>query len=403
MLSQDLNFAIYFFGRVPLIKLVPSGPKSIYLPAMEYLLAALILVGLIIVGLLVRLFFLRSGQTDMNVQALGLLQNQINASAVETARKFDGFQRGLQDELNRLNEIVERRLTDTSRNMGERLDNAAKVIGDVRQQLGQMDEASKRIFEVGREISELQQTLQAPKLRGSMGEYLLNELLAQILPQKSYETQYRFKNGETADAAIKLSSGIIPIDAKFPLDNFKRILSSGDNEDAKTAAGRAFARDVKKHVDAIAQKYIRTDEGTFDFALMYIPSESVFYEIIVRNEWNPGEPLLKYALDRRVIPVSPNSFYAYLQTILLGLRGMRVEENAREIMDGILRLHKELEVFAGDFELIGTHLGNSTKKYADAAKRFDRLEIKLEQLTGLSKTEETDAAPSLPPPNDEAK
>jgi len=363
-------------------------------------LAALVLIGIIIVILLIRLLFPRG---DMNAQALGLLQNQINASSTETARKFDGFQRGLQEELNRLNEIVERRLTDTSRNMGERLDNASKVISDVRQQLGQMDEASKRIFEVGREISELQQTLQAPKLRGSMGEYLLNELLSQILPQKSYETQYRFKNGEIADAAIKLSSGIIPIDAKFPLENFKRILSSGGNEDAQAAAGKAFARDVKKHVDAIAQKYIRTDEGTFDFALMYIPSESVFYEIIVRNEWNPGEPLLKYALDQRVIPVSPNSFYAYLQTILLGLRGMRVEENAREIMDGILRLEKELEVFAEDFELVGAHLNNSAKKYADAAKRFDRLEIKLEQLTGLSKAVETDAAPPLPPPADGTK
>ena len=371
---------------------------------MEYLLTALILIGVIIVILLVRLSFLRGGgQSDANVQALGLLQNQVNASASETARKFDGFQRGLQEELNRLNEIVERRLTDTSKNVGERLDNATKVISDVRQQLGQMDEASKRIFEVGRDISELQQTLQAPKLRGSMGEYMLNELLAQVLPQKSYENQYRFKNGETVDAAIRLSSGIIPIDAKFPLENFKRILSAGDNEDAQIAAGRVFARDVKKHIDAIAQKYIRTDEGTFDFALMYIPSESVFYEIIVRNEWNPGEPLLKYALDQRVIPVSPNSFYAYLQTILLGLRGMRVEENAREIMDGILRLEKELEVFAEDFELVGTHLGNSLKKYTEAAKCFDRFEIKLEQLTGLSKAVENNPAPSLPSQSDEVR
>jgi len=371
---------------------------------MEYLLTALILIGVIIVILLVRLSFLRGGgQLDSAGQAMSLLANQINASASETARKFDGLQRGLQEELNRLNEIVERRLTDTSKNVGERLDNAAKVISDVRQQLGQMDEASKRIFEVGRDISELQQTLQAPKLRGSMGEYMLNELLAQVLPQKSYENQYRFKNGETVDAAIRLSSGIIPIDAKFPLENFKRILSAGDNEDAQTAAGRVFARDVKKHIDAIAQKYIRTDEGTFDFALMYIPSESVFYEIIVRNEWNPGEPLLKYALDQRVIPVSPNSFYAYLQTILLGLRGMRVEENAREIMDGILRLEKELEVFAEDFELVGTHLNNSLKKYADAAKRFDRFEIKVEQLTGLSKTVEDKTVSSLPPQSDEVR
>jgi len=371
---------------------------------MEYLLSALILIGLVIVVLLVRLSFSRGGsQADSAGQAMNLLAGQISAGTTETARKFDALQRGVQEDLNRLNEIVERRLTDTGKNVGERLDNAAKVISDVRQQLGQMDEASKRIFEVGREISELQQTLQAPKLRGSMGEYLLNELLAQIMPPKSYENQYRFKSGEIVDTVIRLSSGIIPIDAKFPLENFKRILSAGESEEARTAAGKAFARDVKKHIDAIAQKYIRTDEGTFDFALMYIPSESVFYEIIVRNEWNPGEQLLQYALGKRVIPVSPNSFYAYLQTILLGLRGMRVEENAREIMDGILRLEKDLEVFAEDFELVGTHLNNSLKKYADAAKRFDRFEMKVEQLTGLSKTGDPGADKSLPSHPEESK
>jgi DNA recombination protein RmuC len=361
---------------------------------MEYLLTALLVIGIIIVILLARIVFRRTGQPDTAAQALNLLQNQINANTVETARKVEALQRGLQEELQRLDEIVERRLSETGRNVGERLDNTAKVISDVRQQLGKMDEASKRIFDVGRDISELQQTLQAPKLRGVMGEYLLSELLVQILPQKSYETQYRFKNGETVDAVVRLSSGMVPIDAKFPLENFKRIIGTGEGAEAQASAGKVFLRDVKKHIDAIAEKYIRTDEGTFDFALMYIPSESVFYEIIVKNEWNPGDPLQKYALQKRVIPVSPNSFYAYLQTILLGLRGMRVEENAREIMDGILRLHKELETFAEDFELVGQHLSNSLKKFGDASKRFERLELKIDQLTSLSRAEEKQ---SLPP------
>lgn len=360
---------------------------------MEYILTALAIIGIIIVVLLVRLVLPRGGRAEGD---LSLLQNQINANTSETTRKMEAAQRLLQEELNRLNATIERRLSDSSRNISERLENTSKVISDVRQQLGQMDEASKRIFEVGRDISELQQTLQAPKLRGGMSEYMLNELLAQIMPPQSYENQHRFKNGEIVDAVIRLSAGIVPIDAKFPLENFKRILGAENNDEARLAAGRAFARDVKKHVDAIAEKYIRTDEGTFDFALMYIPSESVFYEIIVRNEWNPGEPLLQYALAQRVIPVSPNSFYAYLQTILLGLRGMRVEENAREIMDGILRLQKEIESFAGDFELVGQHLNNSLKKFGDAAKRFDRLEIKIDQLTGLSKAADPGPASALP-------
>jgi len=363
---------------------------------MEYLLTALVIIGIIIVVLLIRAAFF-GGKQDANAQALNLLQTQVIANTTETARKVEALQRGLQEELQRLNEIVERRLADAGKNMGERLDNASKVISDVRQQLGKMDEASKRIFDVGRDISELQQTLQAPKLRGVMGEYLLNELLSQILPPNSYETQYRFKNGEIVDAAIRLSSGLVPIDAKFPLENFKRVLSAESGDEAQIAAGKAFMRDVKKHIDDISKKYIRTDESTFDFALMYIPSESVFYEMIVKNEWNAGESLLKYALERRGSPVLPNTFYAYLQTILLGLRGLRVEENAREIMDGILRLQKELETFAADFELVGQHLGNSMKKFGDASKRFDRLEVKIEQLTGLSRAIENASAPVLPP------
>jgi len=363
---------------------------------MEYLLIALLIVGIFIVVLLIKLSFSRGGQPDTNAQALGLLQNQVTTNTAETGRKVEALQHGLQEELRRLNEIVERRLADAGKNMGDRLDNASKAISDVRQQLGKMDEASKRIFDVGRDISELQQTLQAPKLRGGLGEYLLNELLIQILPPQSYETQYRFKSGEIVDAVIRLSSGLVPVDAKFPLENFKRILSVEGGEDAQMSAWKTFVRDVKKHIDDIAKKYIRTDEGTFDFAMMYVPSESVFYEMIVKNEWNAGEPLLKYALEKRIIPVSPNSFYAYLQTILLGLRGMRVEENAREIMDGILRLRKELETFSEDFDLVGQHLNNSLKKFGDASKRFDRLEVKIEQLTGLSKATE-DVAAATPP------
>lgn len=369
-----------------------------------FILAALAVIAAGVIFFIVRAVMARgSGQGDSGAQALALLQNQINANTAETARKVESLQRGVQEELNRLGEIVERRLSDAGRNMGERLDNTSKVISDVRQQLGQMDEASKRIFDVGREISELQQTLKAPKLRGLMGEYLLGELLAQVLPQKCYDVQYRFKNGEIADAVIRFSAGIVPVDAKFPLENFKRILGAEENDDARNAAGKAFVKDVRRHIDAIAEKYIRTDEGTFDFALMYIPSESVFYEIIVRNEWNTGDPLLNYSLGRRVIPVSPNSFYAYLQTIILGLRGMRVEENAREIMDGILRLRKELELFAGDFDLVGQHLNNSVKKFADAEKKLDRLAVKTEQLTGLSKAADEGMPPALPAGADNAR
>jgi DNA recombination protein RmuC len=258
-------------------------------------------------------------------------------------------------------------------------------MGDVRQQLGQLKESSQRMIEMGQDISKLQDILQPPKLRGSLGELFLADLLSQILPAAHYRLQYPFKGGETVDAVVLLHSGMVPIDAKFPLDNFKRILST-PNEEARAAAKKAFIKDVKGHIDAIASKYIRTDENTFDFALMYVPAENVYYETVIKDsEFGDEMSIFSYALKKRVIPVSPNSFYAYLQTIILGLKGMRVEERSREILDNLSRLQKEFDIFAEAFRLVGQHLENSTKKYAEAQKRFDKIEAKVEQIDGLAK------------------
>lgn len=359
---------------------------------MEIIFPALF-VGVVIVavGWWIRWSILRTVRREPESQPLLLLQNQIHAGAAQTVQQVEVLQRNLREAMRALHEQVAHSVTETNRTVGDRLDNATKVIGDVRQRLGQMDEASRRIFEVGRDIAELQQTLQAPKLRGGMGEYMLTDLLAQVLPRHHVVTQYTFKGGETVDAVIRLSLGLVAIDAKFPLENFKRIMEASRDED-RQAAGKQFVRDVKKHIDAIAGKYIRTDEGTLDFAMMYIPAENVYYEMIIKNERNDAPPLFQYALDRRVIPVSPNSFYAYLQTILLGLRGMRVEESAREIMDHLARLRKELDLFMGEFRVVGKHLGDAVKRYDEAEKRLGRVESKME-LIG-------DVSPVLPKPGD---
>lgn len=339
---------------------------------------------------------------DTATQALLLLQNQMQSGLAQATLQADGLQKHLREELRQLHEQVARSLTDANRTLGDRLDHTAKVIGDVRERLGQLDEASKRIFDVGRDITELQQTLQAPKLRGGFGEYMLAELLAQVLPEKSYALQYKFKGGETVDAVIKLSLGLATIDAKFPLENFKRSLSLAD-EAERAAAGKHFVRDIKKHIEDIAKKYIRTDEGTLDFAMMYIPAENIYYAIILRNNDNDEDTLFQYALKRRVIPVSPNSFFAYLQTILLGLRGLRVEESARGIMDNLARLKKDLDNFTEDFRIVGQHLGNAQKRYEEADQRLNRVAGKIEQMNGLSKAAEKaipeKTSPSTSPSN----
>ena len=263
-------------------------------------------------------------------------------------------------------------LAKANQTLGERLDNAAKVVGGVQKQLGTLDEATRRVFEVGRDISSLQDILRSPKLRGGLGELLLGDLLAQILPVDHFELQHGFKSGERVDAVIRLGDALVPVDAKFPLEDLRRVLDA-ENDADRLKARRQFVARVKKHVDAIAQKYILPDEGTYDFALMYVPAENVYYETIIRGPDGEDEALQSYALTKRVIPVSPGSFYAYLQAILLGLKGLRVEERARQILDGLSRLESDVERCREDFRVLGKHLGNATSCYAAAEKRLDRL------------------------------
>ena len=308
-----------------------------------------------------------------------LLQNQINSLSQQTSERMDQ----LRSAVEKTSSDVARALNGTQQAMGARLDTAADVIRGVSSKLAALDESNKRIFDVGRSISELEKVLRAPKLRGNLGELFLNELLAQILPPHYWQMQYTFSGGDTVDAVIRLENGLIPVDAKFPLENFRKF-SDSENDQQRNEFRRTFVRDVKKHVDAIASKYIRADEGTLDFALMYIPAESVYYEAIIKEEAAASPSLFEYALQKRCIPVSPNSFYAYLQTIMLGLKGLRVEEGAREIMDKLARLRKEMERFEEDFQLVGKHIENAAKKYQDAGKRFITVSGKLEQMEGIS-------------------
>ena len=307
-------------------------------------------------------------------QALTLLQNQVQATVAQVEKLREGVQQ--------IAGQMHQSLAETRQAMDTRLDSATRVVGDVSKHLGQLDESAKRIFEVGKDIASLQDILRAPKLRGGLGELFLGDLLAQILPADHFTLQYTFRSGETVDAVIRLKAGLVPVDAKFPLENFRRLLHV-TTEDERVATRRVFVKDVQTHIDAIAKKYIRPDENTFDFALMYIPAENVYYEVIIKDDDFGGESkLFNYALTRRVIPVSPNSFYAYLQTILLGLRGLRVEESARQIMGNLSRLQKDFETFGESFQLIGRQLRAAQNNFDDADKRYGKIMNKLDQIAG---------------------
>lgn len=333
-----------------------------------FITGALLFAGLIWLGLELK----NARAQPPSDPALQLLQQQMQ---------------GFQERLDRFNENVTNRLQQGNQALSERLDNAAKVVGEVQNRLGKLAQTNEQILGISKNIASLEDMLRAPKFRGGMGELFLGDLLAQIMPPEHYTLQYRFKSGEIVDAVVRLGDKLVPVDSKYPLENFKK-LTAAENELEKTAASKQFVRDVKKHVDAIAAKYILPDEDTYDFALMYVPAENIYYETIIKDSSSDTEnhPSLTYCLSKKVIPVSPNSFYAYLRTILLGLRGMQVEARAGEILADLNRLRIDFEKFGAQFELIGTHVDNAAKKFDEAAKSLGKLEVKLQQIeTGRDK------------------
>ncbi|MBI2543774.1 MAG: DNA recombination protein RmuC, partial [Candidatus Rokubacteria bacterium] len=285
----------------------------------------------------------------------------------------------VRQELHQLRTEMTGQMGEVRTGVVQQLQDVNRVVGNVQGSLGKLGEATQRVVEVGKEIQGFEQILKSPKVRGGLGETLLENMLAQMLPREDYDLQYGFKSGEKVDAAIRIGGRIVPVDAKFPLENFRRMLAESE-EDRRRAYRKAFGRDVKNRVEEIATKYILPDEGTFDFALMYVPAENVYYEMIVKDDEGEDESIASYALSRRVVPVSPNTLYAYLQVIILGLRGLRIEANAREIQNDLIRLGGDLDRIKEHFSKLSGHLSNAQKQFTDAERDLSRFEAKLEAI-----------------------
>jgi len=296
-------------------------------------------------------------------------------------QQIDNLRGQLEASIDRLKTSVTTELSGITGQVGKRLDGAASVMGGVQRQLGELKQSQLRILEVGKSISSLQEILRPPKMRGGMGESLLKNLLDQIMPKKDYYSfEYSFKTGDRVDAIIRIGERLVPVDAKFPLESFKRFVEAGPSEE-KARYRKDFERDIKKHIDTIADKYILPDEGTYEFALMYIPAENVYYETIIKYESEGAkEGIFEHALKKKVIPVSPNSFYAYLQVIILGLKGLAIEKGTKEIITSLERLRGDFGRFYDDFRKIGLHLTDSRSSFDKAEKRLDRLSHKLTQI-----------------------
>jgi DNA recombination protein RmuC len=206
-----------------------------------------------------------------------------------------------------------------------------------------------------------------------MGETLLENLLSQVLPKEHYAAQYRFKSGDAVDAIIRLGERVVPVDAKFSLENFQKMLDAPD-EASKGTFRKKFIQDVKLRIEEISSKYILPAENTYDFALMYIPAENVYYEVIIK------EDIFSYSVSKKVIPVSPNTFYAYLQVICLGLKGLKVEENAKAILKSLSGLAIEFNKFREEFCTLGTHLNNASSKYSDTQNKLEKVSERISNI-----------------------
>lgn len=299
----------------------------------------------------------------------------------------------LQQQLDALRDQMRASLEGGSLQIDRRLAETNRVVGDVRRGLGEVDRQVRSVSDAARELRQLQELLRSPKVRGGIGEYLLGELLAQVLPAAHFTLQYEFSTGERVDAVLRVGQGLVPVDAKFPLENFRRLRETEDR--AARDAGRAFRADVRRHIDAIAKRYIRPGEGTYDFAMMYVPAETVYQEMLAQDA-DGARDLFHYALQRQVVPVSPQSFYAYLQVIVLGLRGLSLEGRASEIMERLAGLQNRLDRFTESFDTAVRHLAHAQRQMEEAGRRLARLESAFEDLT-LGTVSEPSPTTALPP------
>jgi DNA recombination protein RmuC len=328
----------------------------------------------------VLLVLFAAGLAFAGVRVLRMLRTEIQALHADSGRQ-----------LAERNAEVDRRMEAMTATMDRRLETATKTTSAIHQQLGRLGQANAEILARANDLKKLEQALRPPKARGGFGELLLANLLRDRLPHDAYQLQYGFKTGERVDAVIRVER-LVPIDAKFPLDNFERLVDA-ETDDQRVLHERAFARDLKLHVDAIAAKYIRPDEGTYDFALMYLPSEGVYYELV----GGKSGALLGYAHAKRVFPVSPTTFTSQLQVIALGLKGMQIEQRAHEVMAYVAQLQGDFDRFRDDFQVVGKHIGNAQSKFAEAEKRLDRFDSKLERAAETEAELEPGAvAPELP-------
>lgn len=297
----------------------------------------------------------------------------------------------LQQQINQISEQLNRGLTDSTKAIQEQFKTSADIVKEVTEKLTKLDETNKQVVNVAMQLEGLENILKNPKQRGILGEYFLEALLKNLFQPNQYQLQYQFNNGETVDAVIFIKDKIIPIDSKFSLENYNRILAE-KNENKISELEKVLRQDLKTRIDETA-KYIRPNEETMDFAFMFIPSEGLYYDLLINQvgaiKLNTRD-LIEYAFkEKRVIIVSPTSFAAYLQTVLQGLRSLQIEESVKDVIKNVVNLGKHLSAYETYMQKLGSNLGTTVNMYNNAYKEFKKVDKDVTKITGESIEVET--------------
>lgn len=301
-------------------------------------------------------------QPDQTQEQFAALRDELQRVVQTVRTDTDALSQRIETRL----EGIDTRVNQTINETQHRSQALAQGIFD---KLGEVSTATTNVAEQAKQFTLLQDLLKPPKARGGVGEAMLEQLLAQVLPRSHYKTQYRFASGLIVDAVVPLNERLVCIDSKFPLANYERICDA-HTEVERAEAERAFAADVAKHISDISSRYIVPDE-TFDFAFMYVPAEGVYGEVLRLSHRN--KPLFEIAMDARVIPSSPLTMYVYLQTISYGLRCLSIEKNAERVLDFCGQLQQDMRRFSDEYDVLGKHLANARNKYEEGSRKLDRV------------------------------
>ena len=295
----------------------------------------------------------------------------------------------IMQQLNHMNQVLDNKLSESARTIQSQFSQSAQIISNVTEKLTRLDETNRQVVNFADQLKNLQDILKNPKQRGVLGEYYLETVLKNVLPPGSFQMQYSFKDGTRADAVVFIDKRIIPIDSKFSLENYNRILESNDPVEKKRYES-VFISDLKARIDETS-KYVKPEEKTMDFAFMFIPSEAVFYDLLINKVGAIVEDtnnLIYYAAKKKVVIVSPTSFLAYLQTVLQGLRNQKISEQAQEIIKEVERLGKHLFTYSEYMKRLGDHLTTTVSSYNKASKELAKVDKDVVKITdGESKIE----------------